>query len=207
MLNDILLVVSKFNEDISWVKNVKHKTLIYDKSDNPVKNSIKRENFGREAETLLNYIISHYHNLPEITIFLQGDPRSNPPLNTIEECVEKINNLNKFDLHGFLTWDGIVDIENNWLKKVPSIHKKIFKNYKKDVKFSLGAQFVIPRQNILKNSLDFYIWLYNEMKKFNNKMLDSSIENFNDGIDAWSMEATWYEILTIDREINENYNK
>ena len=55
-----LLVVSKYKEDIEWTKKIKHDVLIYDKSETPTPLSIARPNIGREAETLLYYIISKY---------------------------------------------------------------------------------------------------------------------------------------------------
>jgi hypothetical protein len=202
----ILVVISKYNENVEWVNHIKHDYIIYDKSETPIQNSIKRPNVGREAETLCNYIVTHYNNLPDITIFLQADPRSNPPLNTIEECIDKINDIKDFNLQGFLTWDGSINIETNWLKKVPLFHKKVFDEYKVDVKFSLGAQYIIPKENILCKPLDFYELLHKQLLKFNNG-LDANQEHFDDGVDAWMMEATWYEIFNPNRKLNINYKE
>ena len=55
-------------------------------------------NKGREAETLLYYIITHYNNLPDITIFLQGDPRSNPVVYTYDEVINEVNKEHKHEL-------------------------------------------------------------------------------------------------------------
>ena len=52
----ILLVISKYNEDISWTSKIKHKITIYDKSENPISNSIPLENIGRESNTFLYHI-------------------------------------------------------------------------------------------------------------------------------------------------------
>jgi hypothetical protein len=201
-----VVVISKYEENVDWTKQINHEVIIYDKSDNPIENSIPRPNIGREAETLCYYIITHYNNLPDAIIFLQADPKSNPPLHTIEECVEEINKNHEIKLRGFLTWDHSINIENNWLKKVPLFHKKIFEDYKVDVKFSLGAQYIIPKENILSKPLDFYELLHKQMLKFNNG-LDANQEHFDDGVDAWMMEATWYEIFNPNRKLNINYKE
>ena len=38
-------------------KKINHKITIYDKSENPVENSIQLKNIGREGETFLYHII------------------------------------------------------------------------------------------------------------------------------------------------------
>ena len=58
-----LVVVSKYNEDVSWIEKIIHDVLIYDKSNSPIQKSIGRPNVGRESETLLNYIITNYLNI------------------------------------------------------------------------------------------------------------------------------------------------
>ena len=64
------LVIAKYNEDIEWTKKINHKITIYDKSNNPVENSIKLKNVGREGETFLYHIVKNYDNLDDVTVFL-----------------------------------------------------------------------------------------------------------------------------------------
>ncbi len=68
------IVVSRYNEDISWTK--KYNCIIYNKG-NYLEDSIKIDNVGREAHTYLRHIITNYHSLEDITIFLQGNPFDN----------------------------------------------------------------------------------------------------------------------------------
>ena len=71
----IRLVVAKYNEDISWINKIKnHKITVYDKSENPLKYTIKLPNVGREGHTFLYHIVENYDNLDDITVFLQGNP-------------------------------------------------------------------------------------------------------------------------------------
>lgn len=204
------VVVSKYQENVEWITQIKHDVIVYDKSSNPIENSISRPNVGREAETLLFYIISNYHSLPDIVIFLQGDPfpRTNQvPSMKIEEWIDIINKDHEKKIKSILTWEGTINIEENWLKRVPELHRRLFENYKNIVKYSTGAQYVIPKENMLKNPLDLYEALHYQILKFGHTGLIAEQTHINDGIDAWSMEATWYELLDLDRKINLNYKK
>ncbi len=72
-----VLVVSRYNEDISWVRNFDTK-VIFNKGDITTipedlqKYTINLPNVGREAHTILHYIIEYYDTLPDIVVFSQG---------------------------------------------------------------------------------------------------------------------------------------
>lgn len=75
MIPTYKLIVAKYKEDIGWIRFFdRDNIIIYDKSDNPVPDSIPRPNIGRESETFLHYIIENYDNLCDVTIFVQGNP-------------------------------------------------------------------------------------------------------------------------------------
>ena len=75
------LVVARYEEDISWVKNIPEnlysRIIIYNKGgeaefDLP-KSTVKAlPNFGRESHTYLHHVIDNYHSLADITFFLPG---------------------------------------------------------------------------------------------------------------------------------------
>ena len=84
-IKPITLVVSRYNENVEWINEIKDNTLIgkiliFNKgrkkisfSDNKIKvNNVK--NIGREGGTYLDYIIDNYGNFPENLIFTQADP-------------------------------------------------------------------------------------------------------------------------------------
>jgi hypothetical protein len=76
------IVVARYNENLLWLtklpKNIK--IFIYNKGE-PIDLSFLQHkyelivlpNIGRESHTYLYHIINNYNNLPEITIFCQGD--------------------------------------------------------------------------------------------------------------------------------------
>lgn len=68
------IVVSRYEEDISWVEPLtsEHKITCYNKGKTYVEGSIALPNVGRCDHTFLHHIITNYDNLSEITIFLPG---------------------------------------------------------------------------------------------------------------------------------------
>jgi hypothetical protein len=96
----IELVVSRYNEDLEWLKSKKFKypTTIYNKgtNDNFYKPKgckvIKLPNVGRESHTYLYHVVNHYDSLPDLTIFLPGsadDKRKVEWVNKLMKSVER----------------------------------------------------------------------------------------------------------------------
>lgn len=80
------LVVARYEEDISWVKNIPEdlytRMIIYNKGtdaefDLPKSQVIPLPNFGREGHTYLTHIVNNYDNLPDITFFVPGSSKTN----------------------------------------------------------------------------------------------------------------------------------
>lgn len=201
---ETLVVVSKYSEDVEWVRKLNHPYLIYDKSTNPIDSSIHRPNIGREAETLLYYIITNYHSLPNKTIFLQGDPRSNPVTYTYDEVISEVNKEHVNELKTILTWEGYTDINQYWLKTCGILNSLLFEGDSM-VKYSSGVQYVIPKDVILNRPLNLYVTLHMLVVKFGHKGLIANLDNLNGGIDAWTMELVWGSIFNKDKKLKENY--
>lgn len=199
------VVISKYNEDIEWIKGIKYDTIIYDKSENPIEGSIPRPNIGREAETLLYYIIEHYNNLPDITIFLQGDPRSNPISFTYDEVINEINQEHKNELRTILTWEGKININDYWLKSCSILSNILFEPNNNIVTYSSGVQYVIPKEIILNRPLHLYKMLYDQVIKYRDKGLIADKKDLSDGIDAWTMEIVWGNIFNEKKILKSNY--
>lgn len=75
------IVVSRYNEDISWLNEEfpTEKVTIYNKGEDNIThqsnwNIIQLPNIGRESHTYLYHIISNYNKLADRTLFLQGNP-------------------------------------------------------------------------------------------------------------------------------------
>lgn len=76
--SDVKLVVSRYDEDVSWVPD---DALIYNKGDPHTmkKPFVQLLNVGREGETYTQHIIKNYENIDEYTVFTQGDPFAHNP--------------------------------------------------------------------------------------------------------------------------------
>jgi hypothetical protein len=74
----VQLVVARYHEDIRWLKRfLPLSSIVYDKGDPHGPDALP--NVGREAHTYLHHIITHYDDLADITVFLQGDPYAHVP--------------------------------------------------------------------------------------------------------------------------------
>lgn len=76
------IVVSRFNEDLSWLKEIPTtfytKITVYNKNDTPIECPVNNctvhqlPNIGRESHSYFHHVIQNYDNLPDITLFLAG---------------------------------------------------------------------------------------------------------------------------------------
>lgn len=70
--NNFQIVVSRYNEDISWTYKYQPNVIIYNKGKDHISGSIRIPNVGRESHTYLYHIIQNYDSLPERIVFVQG---------------------------------------------------------------------------------------------------------------------------------------
>jgi hypothetical protein len=80
-MNNLEIIVSRFNEDLSWTQETPFNLfqyIVYNKgtNENFVKTNVKQiiniENVGRESHTYLYHIIENYHKLSNILVFFPG---------------------------------------------------------------------------------------------------------------------------------------
>lgn len=107
IMKTIDIVIARYQEDISWLKEIPEYINIYVYNKNSEYSLIRRwnagrfiitrisnnedlklpdrakvvhlQNIGRESDTYLTHIIDHYDTLADITIFCQGDPFPHSP--------------------------------------------------------------------------------------------------------------------------------
>lgn len=177
------VVVARYKENIDWLSDLKHNIYLYEKGD--VGNGVKLINVGREAHTYLYHIVDKYNRLEDFVVFLQGNPFDHGVINT-----DHINNL-ILENH-FIPLNGVISgcIYNESHGKIPYFCEEhgIDIKHTDIVRFTPGAQFVVSREKIKKNSLSFYEKLLNTM----------TITNSNPN-EAHIMERLWGYIF------NENF--
>jgi hypothetical protein len=174
------LVVNQYKYDVSWVKDYTNNYMIYDKGNTEVISDKVRSlpNVGHNIHTYLHHIVENYEKLPEVTIFVKGDvfPRHCKK----EKFLQVMNNKTFTSLESYehvdtspssamrLTSDGgYLEINNSWY--VPHHVSRHFRNYNEFlstifkepvhpewVRFAPGANYIVPRENIIKYEKRFY---------------------------------------------------
>lgn len=143
----MVIVVCKYNEDISWLRG---ECVVYDKK--------MMENVGRESEVFTRYILNYYEKLPDHVVFLQGNPFDHCPdlwdrmgvYNGGVECLSSkitTDDINGCPNHCGLPMRQYID------KYIPQIELQSFT-------FGAGAQYIVPKQNILSKPKSFWKTLH-----------------------------------------------
>lgn len=206
------IVIARYNEDLSWVKNLSSKDIqifIYNKGreidDNFSNNTtvIDLENIGREAHTYLQHIIENYDSLPEKIIFTQAHPDDHVSLNFKSEFLEFLNTEEQFKYFSINTLemkilpDGVEESGNlngsYWKNKhslgscCVTIPISIIPNIEnKKWIFGTGAIFGVSKKCILGNSKEFYERCLDLLTKSNDPMVSP---------EAHAFERAWYLIF------------
>lgn len=166
MADDIQLVVARFNENLDWVEKLNLPAVVYNKGE-PLRHAlpvpswgpaVPLENKGREADTYLRHILRCYDSLPEITVFLQGDP--------FPHCRDLQDRLSK--LRGYTELGHVVtpDDHRDFPKRVKSVLwllKKMDVPVPDVFKFPKGAQYAVPRSMIVGKPWSWWRDLHGHM--------------------------------------------
>ena len=207
------IVVARYNENIDWLLPDISNCIIYNKG---VKlpysvNEIMLNNVGRESETYLQYIITHYDDLPDIVIFTQArisDHTDSDPLKYIyklrdeakiyEKSKSRIcqyNNTTSPNWCLYLQPEWNTDgnghfylIDNYYLNK-PIVFKKWFEisvqnDYPDPIHIYINGLFAVKKELILRRPLVYYKWLI----QFVNHHVNPAEGHF--------FERSWYYIFT-----------
>lgn len=177
-------VISNYNNDTSWVPQYTDSYYIYDRSDIPHNQKdidqskiIRQPNVGYNLYDYLTFIIDHYDTLPSCIAFLKGNvfPRHVTQdyfthiitRTTFTPLVDRTMHTPRPPRAFFSSRGGYAEINTSWyLKKHTS---KFFHSYndflrfifKKPnlpffVHFAPGANYIVPKENILKYPKVFY---------------------------------------------------
>ncbi len=162
---EIEIVISRYNEQINWIENLKFPYIIYNKGKEDINLPyITLPNFGRESGTYIYHIIQNYGTLPNYLVLLQGNP-----FDHCRDLYHKIENYNR---------DGITFLADallpNDLYRVPQDHRdtlklivdkmnlhEYLKNYEiEQYNYPFGSQWIIPKNYIINKTLNFWQNLY-----------------------------------------------
>jgi|TARA_B100000085_G_scaffold177109_1_gene161393 hypothetical protein len=197
--------ISNYNNDLDWVKNYPNPHLIYDKTwnggvvDNDNSSFLPPSNLkdrypdynitngspnGYNISDYMTFIIDHYDNLPDVTVFIKGNTVGR---HVSQEVFDRLVNLQCFtpiedwEIHdldqdalkvGYAMLScagGWMEFNDSWYLNHPKHPTKYFTNYNdflsfcfvnpvlpKYVRFPPGGNFVVPKEYILKYDRIFY---------------------------------------------------
>ena len=183
--NEHFFCISHFNGNIEWISNIgKNSYVIYNKSGKNLPkeiNHINIKNVGYNLFSYLKFIIDNYNNLPKIIVFCKDNVFSRHvdldlfknllKRNTFTTIEENLNYY-KFPIVLKTSDYGFTEINSSWYKnKYPRLffrdfncfYQYIFKNVDKPhfLRFAPGANYIVPKDNILLRSRNFYRNLLN----------------------------------------------
>ena len=69
----INFVISRYNQDVSWVAKYAPSMILYDRSDEPVPGSIIVPNLGSDLADKFHFIITNYNNLPPVAVYTKAN--------------------------------------------------------------------------------------------------------------------------------------
>ena len=174
--------ISHYEGDISWLDTFpKCGYIIYSKGlmvpDRP--NIKKVRNVGYNLSSYLDFIICNYENLPEITVFCKNNIFERHVMQDRFRQLVKLKIFTPLEDERFWTKlrfpvstisndGGYLELNNNWyaskyIKKYFNAYDD-FLNYVFDfadkptfLRFAPGANYLVPKANILLRSKNFYI--------------------------------------------------
>lgn len=208
------LVVSNWNNDVSWIKNYTNwYYVVYDKSNTLSEkeyNILNVDNVGYNIHDICHFIVENYDVLPELVAFLEGNPFDHCKKETFNKLIynnyftpiEDYSDVEESYAHKKDKDGGYMERNNSWyIKSHVQTHgadtNRYIRNYNQFldlmfenpkypewIRFSPGAQYIVPRENIEYYSIDFY------------KKLMSLVDYHRIPVEAHVIERALYYIFT-----------
>jgi hypothetical protein len=179
----MVVVICHFKENLDWVKNLKHKYVIYNKnSEEQHLYDINLPNVGFDTIVYLKYIIDNYDNLPDFVCFSQNDP--------FFHCENFLNKVNEFDFTKKFQPLGKTYIRDT--KELDHAIEYANNNeiaYELPIKFINSAQCIVSKELILKRTKNSY-------QKIKDSIPLEIISNIN-----YLIEYLWPTILGFNDEL------
>lgn len=190
---NIKIVVARYNEDVSWLSDIQHDKIVYNKG-NFLENTIVLKNIGREALTYLYHIVENYDNISEWTVFLQGNP-----FDHCKNIIEIINNMPHSLDTLYKCSNGCYPLAHTYYEESEEtgrllgvypeeLYKRFFISGKKIFRYASGAQYIVNKKNIINKSLKFYQDIIDKCNWYSHA--------------PWSIERLWSDIFASESQNN-----
>lgn len=170
-------VLTHYSGDWSWVKEYTDDFLIYNRTDEDIPNSIKRENVGDADYDRLSYICDNYYDLPEVFLL----SKSNLFKFITKEEFDLVKNNDTFtplltqhhktysDEKGVVCFyqDGLYRERNDswYLHSIPALSCTSFYEWARHfflpspayIPFAPGGNYILTRERVYRYGLDYYL--------------------------------------------------
>jgi len=197
------IIVARYNENIEWLNNEMDNCIIYNKGEAlGLNNEIMLENFGRESETYLRYIIDNYDQLPDIIIFTQANISDHRGSNDINYLLGIKNDAfvngksypcyhDETCTYCWWNWnfqEGKYFLEDNYKNNIPILFKDWFntwvnKDFPNPIYIFWHGIFSVRKEYILKRTYEYY------------KQLIGQVNHHVNPAEGHFFERSWYHIF------------
>ena len=188
-----MVIISRYEEDISWIKDYKFDYIIYNKGSklNEEYNVLDIDNIGNNQRDIFKFIYDNYDNLPDVMTFIQADPFEHCKKekfdklinNTVFTALESYEDIQQSDAQILDENGGYMEINNSWYisshnstynqscvyHSFPEFMLKVFKNYEYQYwnRFTPGSQYIITKDIAKFYSKNFWEFFMNILNKNN----------------------------------------
>jgi hypothetical protein len=165
-------VISRFNQDIEWVKNYTSDYVIYDRSDVPVEGAIVVPNIGSDIYDKFTWIIDNYDNLPDVVCLTKANLFKYISKEEFEEVKDNkvftpLLTKNHEEKPGVSYYkDGIYwEVNNGWYleyhhvktgDRVSLLMQLLGIQGMRYVPFAPGSNYILTKENIKKHPKELY---------------------------------------------------
>jgi len=205
------VIISKYNDDTTWVYNLKVPYTIIDK--------LKTKNLGSESWSYLHYIIDNYNNLPDRVLFVHGHEKSYHQEHTTSHIANNLNwdlqymnvNSRKLEEQYISVLNDFEEIERKYRKSyelwIKQPWRKVFGNFpiQHTLMFLGHAQFLVSSEYVHRHPKEFYQNILNwlETTTIDEDLYVGPKDKFNKSeayVSGRVLEYTWHYIFTGDPE-------
>lgn len=179
-----LWIVNCHNKDFSWIPQYTNNYIIYDKTCSLIETEkiTHQKNVGYNIYDYMHYIVNNYDKLPEVCVFLKANAFQHCKKEAFDILI-KNNNFTPIEDYSHVpesAWHkksidgGYMELNNSWyihshrqtygpevvryIENYNEFLNSMFNisHYPQWIRFSPGGQYIVPKENILYYSQDFY---------------------------------------------------
>lgn len=203
------IVVARFNENISWLQSEHDHCIIYNKGEPlNIPNERMLDNVGRESDTYLQYVIDHYHDLPDVVVFTQARISDHTGTDDVRQLIQMKNEAQIYSksinfkaytedgvcrIHWGKSWNVRPEgyyLPDNYKNNTPIVFWEWFEKhimpYPSIIRVYCNAIFAVKKEHILCRPIEYFCRLQQEV----NHHVNPSEGHF--------LERSWYYIFDSD---------